>query len=82
MPAQHPGQLAGLHVTRVSHWRVVVLQTFPAAAQFAHAPPFEPHAVASTPVTHVVPSQQPPQFSGPHVGVPTQRPPGFCASHV
>jgi hypothetical protein len=47
----------------------------PAAVQLAHAEPCLPHAVESLPVTQVVPSQQPPQFCGPHVGVPWQRPP-------
>jgi hypothetical protein len=79
LPEQQPGQFFGPHVTGV--WQVRSFgwprgaQTLPVAAQSAQAwPPF-PQAVASPPVTHVVPSQQPPQFAGPHVGVPWQAPP-------
>jgi hypothetical protein len=79
LPTQQPAQLPALHVTGVWHVRSFGwpcgMHCLPVAAQFVHAWPCLPHAVASLPMTHFVPSQQPPQFCGPHVGVPSQRPP-------
>jgi hypothetical protein len=74
LPTQHPGQLPALHVTGV--WQVRSfgwpggIHVLPVAAQFVHCPPCLPQATESVPVTHVVPSQHPPQFFGPHVGMP------------
>ena len=79
LPAQQPGQLLGPHSTVA--WQVRSLdcpwgtQTRARALQSAHAWPCLPHAMESLPATQVVPSQQPPQFWGPQVGVPSQRPP-------
>jgi len=74
LPTQQPGQFAGPQVTGV--WQVrSPAQMRPVVVQLVHAAPWRPHAVASLPVTHVVPWQQPPQFWGPHVGVPWQVPP-------
>lgn len=43
--------------------------------QAVHRFPPEPHFMADCVCTHIVPSQQPPQFAGPHVVAVTQAPP-------
>jgi hypothetical protein len=79
LPTQQPGQLAALQVTGTWHVRSsgcpVGTHVRPVAVQFEHACPCLPHAFESLPVTHVLPSQQPPQLPGPHTGVPSHRPP-------
>jgi hypothetical protein len=67
---QHPGHVFGLHATGETHAWFTHLS--PSGVQFTHVAPPLPHVASSLPSMHVLPTQQPWQLFGPHVG---------CATH-
>jgi hypothetical protein len=69
---QHPAQFDGPHVCGVMH--EPKSQTSPSPAQSWQASPATPHAVEDAPFWHVLPTQHPGQFDGPHVGCVTHAP--------
>jgi hypothetical protein len=54
----------------------------PNSWQFWHDAPPPPHCVGSKPARHVLPTQQPLQFAGPHVGGAVQNPPFGTGVHT
>ena len=73
-PTQQPvGQLAALQAPVATHWPAALhISLVPHVLQ---ASPLLPQAREVSFVTHVLPAQQPAQFSGPQPAVPTQKPP-------
>jgi len=71
-PTAEPPPVADPPPDPLTHWPE--LQTSP-PPHVVHIAPPAPHFIADGVCTHMVPSQQPPQFEGPHVAALTQAPP-------